>query len=197
MKTDAISTTPSPVTLAAPMAAAQHKAALWADAGQNVYAVMMGSRIPDLTARLATAGAELGDYDCLLPGALTADVQRDAPYLVLLKADTAFTDWLLFEATASLGDWGLVLRSPVRLLPLRNHLRGLLRALLPGGQSVAFDWMDPPVLQAVLPLFGPAELSAFFGPVQSLTMPGAQSWRHAEPVSGRVLHRDVPLAKAT
>ena len=177
-----------------PLSRAQHKAALWADAGQNVYAVVMGSRVPGLPALLAGAGREIVDHDCLLPGALEPDLQQRAHHLVWLKAESAFTDWLLFEAGA-LGHWGLLLRSPARLLTLRNHLRGLLRALLPGGQAVNLEWMDPPVLQAILPLFGPAELSAFFGPVRSLTVPSAAMWSHAEPVAGRLMQQDVPLAK--
>jgi hypothetical protein len=180
--------------LAAPLAAAQHKAALWADGGLHVHAVMMGARVPDLPGRLAAA--DLVDWDCLLPGALAPDVQQRAPYLARLKADSPFTDWLLFEAGAELGEWGVLVRSPGRLTVLRNHLRGLLEAQVPGGQRIAFDWMDPPLLQAVLPLFGSAELAAFFGPVQSLVVPGVQLWSHAELAAGRLLQRAVPLAKA-
>ncbi|QHJ00977.1 DUF4123 domain-containing protein [Xylophilus rhododendri] len=181
---------------AAPLAAPQHKAALWADESLQVYAVVMGSRIAGLPQRLAAAGSEIADYDCLLPGALEPQAQQDAPYLVQLRPDSAFTDWLLFEAAASLAEWGVLVRSTARLMPLRNHLRELLAAVLPGGERIALEWMDPVVLQAVLPLFGPAELSAFFGPVRALVVPGVSSWRHAESQLGRLAQRDIPLAKA-
>ena len=196
---DATLSSPPPGTVpaqAAPLAAAQQKAGLWADDSLQVYAVVMGSRIAGLPERLAAAGTGIADWDCLLPGALEPPVQQRAPYLLRLKADSAFTDWLLFEAAASLAEWGVLLRSPARLMPLRNHLRGLLQALLPGGQRIVLDWMDPAILRALLPLFDPAELAAFFGPVRSLVLPGADAWRHAELLQGRLAQRDVPLARA-
>ena len=177
---------------ATPLAAAQHKAALWADDSVHVYAVLMGSRIPDLPQRLAEA--ELADYDCLLPGALAPELQRSAPYLAKLKPESPFTDWLLFEATASLAEWGVLVRSPARLMTLRNHLRSLLEAQTPGGHRIKLDWMDPELLQALLPLFGPSELSAFFGSTQSLVVTGTQAWQHAALEQGRLTQINVPLA---
>ena len=98
------------------------------------------------------------------------------PYLACLQRESAFTDWLLFEAAAGLGDWGVLVRSPASLLALRSHLRSLLAAQLPGGPTIPFDWMDPVLLQAVLPLFDAAALGGLFGPVQALVIPGAEAW---------------------
>lgn len=179
---------------AGPLAPAQHKAALWADPSLAVYAVAMGRRIADLPGRLAGVG--LVGVECLRPGALTAAEQHDAPHLVPLRASSAFADWLLFEAAVDFPDWGVVVRSPARPMPLRNHLRDLSRASLPGGQPIDLDWMDPPLLQALLPGFGAAELTDFFGPVRSFTVPGAASWRHAEAPHGRLAWREVPVAPA-
>jgi hypothetical protein len=182
------------IAQAAPLAAAQHKVALFADAELLVYAVIMGERVGDLASRLAAA--DVVDFDCLVPGALEPEVQRRAPYLALLKPESAFTDWLLFEAGDGFGDWGLLVRGTGRLLAMRKHLRGLLEATLPGGQTIAFDWMDPELLFAVLPLFGAAELTAFFGPVRTLVVPGNALWRHAEVRMGRLARRDVAMLKA-
>jgi hypothetical protein len=189
-----MSSNPHATAINPALSQAQHKAGLWADDSLQVYAVMMGSRIPDLPALLAAA--DLGDFDCLLPGALAPEVQRNAPYLARLKRDSAFTDWLLFEAAAGLGDWGVLVRSPAKLLALRGHLRGLLRAQIPGGQAIALDWMDPLILQALLPLFGPAELAAFMGPLQSLVIPNASVWTAAHFNLGQLEMRSVPVAKA-
>ena len=189
-------TSPPPAEAAA-ASAAQLKAGLWADAAAQVHAVVMGSRMPDLPGKLAAAGTDIADFDCLVPGALSEDVQRSAAYMVRLKPDSPFTDWLLFEAVKTLGEWGVLVRSPVRPMVLRNHLRGLQRALLPDGTEVAREWMDPPILLGLLPLFEPAELGAFFGPMQSLTVAGAASWRHAETVSGRLVQREIPLLRPT
>jgi hypothetical protein len=67
---------------------------------------------------------------------------------------------------------------------------------MPDGRRIALDWMDPAVMRAVLPLAGPAELTAFFGPVRSLVVPGRQAWQHAELQMGRLAQRDVPLLQA-
>jgi hypothetical protein len=178
-----------------PLAPAQHKAQLWADGERQVYAVVMGSRVPDLGARLSTAAVI--DYDCLVPGALPPDKQANSPYLVHLKRESEFTDWLLFEAAAGFGDWGLLALSPSRRLPLRGHLRELLQARLPEGAIIELDWVDPVVLQAILPLFDAAGLSAFMGPVQSLVIAGSEQWTRAEYSLGQLQWHNVPVAKAS
>lgn len=178
----------------APLAPSQHRAALWADADARVFAVIMGERVPGLPARLAAA--DVADFDCLVPGALASATAREAPYLVQLDAVSGFTDWLLTEAAVAFPGWGVLVRSPARLLALRNHLRGLRQAVLPGGQAITLDWMDPAILHALLPGFGAAELGAFFGPVTAFTVPEATRWRHAEAPSGRLARRDVPVLAA-
>lgn len=184
---------PAPPTQAA-IAAAQHKAQLWDDAERQVYAVVMGSRVPDLPTKLGAA--QVRDFDCLIPGALARDEALNAPYLVHLKQDSDFTDWLLFQAAPSLGDWGVLVLSPARRLVVRAHLRELLQARLPEGDTIALDWMDPVVLQAVLPLFDGAGLAAFMGPVQALVVPGAELWTTAAYSAGQLQWHRVPLAKA-
>lgn len=182
------------MTAESSMAAAQLKAGLWADDGLSVCAVVMGDRVPELAARLATA--DVADFDCLLPGALSPEVLREAPFLVQLKPTSPFTDWLLFEAASAFGDWGVLVRSPARLLALRNHLRGLLEAALPGGQRIALAWMDPTILQALLPGFDPTGLAAFFGPVRAFVMPSPTAWRHAELRMGQLALHDVHVLEA-
>lgn len=176
------------------LAPAQHKAQLWADDSHQVFAVIMGERVPDLPAKLADA--DVIDHDCLLPGALEPELQQRAPYLVQLRRESAFTDWLLFEAGVGLGDWGVLVCSPAKRLFLRSHLRGLLQARTPEGQQIAIDWMDPQILQILLPRFDPAGLSAFMGPVQSYVVAGADRWFTASLNLGQLLARSVPLTKA-
>ena len=189
-----MSSSTSPATPAPALAAAQHKAALWADDTQKVFAVVMGSRIPDLPTLLASA--DVSDFDCLLPGALEPARALAAPYLVQLKRESAFTDWLLFEAPGSLSDWGVLVTSPARLIQLRNHLRQLLAAQLPGGEAITLDWMDPEILLALLPLFDGSTLLNFFGPVSRLVIASASTWHYTQLDMGRLVQRAVPLLKA-
>ena len=178
----------------AALALAQHKAALWADASLWVYAVVMGTRVPELPTLLA--GADVADHICLLPGALAPAARRRAPYLVTLKRHSPFTDWLLFEAPASLGEWGVVVRSASPKIALRSHLRSLRLASTPNAERFVLDWMDPEILQALLPLFSPGELVAFMGPVTALVLPGAAVWTTAGVALGRLELVSTPVAKA-
>jgi hypothetical protein len=185
-----IASTPAAAdTLLAP---AQFKAALWADPRRAVHAVAMGDRIPDLAARLAAANVV--DHECLRPGALTPEQQRVAAYMVPLERDAAITHWLLCEAAAGLGDWGVVVLSTAPRLALRSHLRSLTRARLPDGRPIDFDWMDPAVLEGVLPLCDPAALEAFMGPMQSIVVPRAGGIATAELELGRLQWRRARLA---
>ena len=171
---------------------------LWSDPSQQVYAVAMGARLPQLASRLAQAyaAAELLDFECLLPGALSDEQRQQAAYLVQLRQNSPFSDWLLYEVTESLGDWGLVLRSPAGLMAMRSHARELCEARLPDGTVIQLDWMDPRVLQALFPTFAPQALQRFCGPVTEWLVPGAARWRVAGTLLGQLQWRDVLLAKA-
>lgn len=184
----------APIARSAPLSAAQHKAALWADDQQQVYAVVMGSRVPDLAVRLASA--DVRDHDCLLPGALEPEQRLTAPYLVHLKRDSAFTDWLLFEAPESFAEWGVLVSSAAPMTALRNYLRGHLQARLPSGQTIALDWMDPEILVALLAHAEPPMLRELFGPAISLTIAGRGQWRHATLALGSLQQHEAPLARA-
>jgi hypothetical protein len=180
-------------TTAAALAPAQLKSQLWADPAQTVYAVPMGTRLQGLPARLAAelAGNGIEDYDCLLPGALLASQQAEAPYLVRLRRDTAFGDWLLFEAAATLGEWGVVVTSTLRMTALRSHLRSLRVANLPSGGTVTLDWMDPAVLRLLLPLFDAGTLARILGPIGTLVMPGDGRWTVVRAPLGRLDQADL------
>jgi hypothetical protein len=186
---------PTPTTDAPALTPAQIKAQLWADARRQVHAVAMSARIPDLAQRLAAA--DVIDYDCLLPGVLSAEEQRRAPYMIQLAEQSAFTDWLLFEAVAGLGEWGVVVLSDAQRLPLRAHLRSLRQATLPDGQRIDLDWMDPAVLDVLLPLFDAAGLLTFMGPMQAFVIPRPDDWSTFEISAGQLQRHRARLAAAS
>jgi hypothetical protein len=173
---------------------AQLKAALWADERLRVYALVLGAHIGDLPTRLEQVPGL--DYHCLVPGALGPEEQARAPYLVALRADDAFADWLLFEATLAHGEWGLVVRSAQRMLDLRSHARDLRLALAPDGQRLTLDWMDPEVLRVLLPPATPEQLQYLFGPLDSLLVAGAGRWDFYRLELGALQHRACDLLKA-
>ncbi len=175
------------------LTAPQLKDQLWAAAARHVVAVVMGSRVPGLPARLATA--DVIDFDCLIPGALSAEQQQQAPYMVHLASQSEFTDWLLFEAAAGLGDWGVLVLTTAPALALRSHLRSLMQAQLPDGQVIDLDWMDAPILQAVLGAAGAPQLTEFMGPLQSIVVPQAEGWMLARLALNQLQWQSIRLQR--
>ena len=174
---------------------AQLRSSLWADNMVKVYALIMGRHVSGLPQRLAEAdaSAQLGSYDCLWPGALSPAMRQQAPYLVLLKQDSTFTDWLLNEAAAGFGEWGVVLRANRTFLAMRSHCRGCGKARLNDGQDVTLEWMDPAVLRALLPLAPNDQIEELLSPFETVVIAGKQAWTFCTQQFGRVSMLEQPL----
>lgn len=177
---------------------AQLKSSLWADERVQVYALIVGRQVGELPERLAAAGhaGELDSYDCLWPGALGPERRRQAPYLVRLVQESPFTDWLLFEAAAGFGEWGVVLRSNRSFLAMRSHCRECARARQADGQEVALEWMDPPVLRTLLPLAPGDQVEELLGPIETVVVTGTGAWTFCSQKFGRLTMQDQPLMAA-
>jgi hypothetical protein len=152
----------------------QLKAALWAERGVRVHAVIDGRVVPELPQQLGAA-AVVG-WDCLQRGALAADAARRAPYLVELDPAAPFTDWLLAEASATYPGWGVLLVSQQPLLPMREHCRALADVVSADGERRAWRWYDPELLQLLLPTLAPGQLDEFFGAGQAVVVVTATAW---------------------
>ncbi len=176
---------------AAALSPEQRLSALWADARLRVYAMVLGAKMAGLPDRLAQADGI--DFHCLVPGALGPAQRLRAPYLVELRADSAFSRWLLLEAAAGFPDWGVVARSASRVLELRSHARDLRAAVTPGGQLFRFDWMDPVVLDIVLTAATPDQLQAIFGRLDSLLVTAPRHWHEYRFDGGRLQRRRLDL----
>lgn len=189
----------APSSMPAALSPPQLKAALWADPSLQVYALILGRNVPDLAKKLADTDAarELGSYDCLWPGALAPEQRRQAPFLVVLKQDSLFTDWLLQKAATDFGDWGVLMRSDRNFLGLRSHCRALCKARLGSGQEIALDWMDPPVLRALLPLASADQVEAMLAPLHSLVIVGHPAWTFCTQQFGRLQMEQQALLVAT
>ena len=153
---------------------AQRKAALWADPASRVFALLDGSVLPDLPARLAAADV-LG-WDCLARGALAPEAAARAPYLADLRQASEFSDWLLDAAGATFPGWGVVLVTREGLLAMRQHCRALCEVGLPDGTRRTWRWYDPQLLETLLPQLSPGQLDELFAPGFALVVPSAQAW---------------------
>ena len=136
---------------------AQH---LFAVPNANVYAILDGASVPELPQALARFEVEA---DCLFRGELEPDMAQVAPYLVSVRFDDPFTDWLLQEGWGR--HWGVFAISPVDLRQLRMHLRTFLKVYGPDLNPLYFRYYDPRVLRVYLPTCNARELRTVFGPV--------------------------------
>jgi Domain of unknown function (DUF4123) len=153
---------------------AQLKALLWPDAAARVHAVIDGTRVPGLPARLAAE--DVVGWDCLERGALAPAVAERAPYIAELNRGAAFTDWLLFEASAALAGWGVVASSRRALLDIREHFRALMEVRLPDGTTREWRWYAPDVLDTFIALAGAEQQAALLGPLRLLAAPRPSQW---------------------
>jgi hypothetical protein len=171
---------------------AQQRESLWADARQRVYALLVTPKVPGLRERLAHA--EVDDWDGLWTGELDADERAAAPLLVTLKRESAFTDWLLAEAAASFAGWGAVAQSRLPFLAMRMHGRALCKAQLPNGQAIRIDWMDPEVMEALLPVAAPEQLRQVYAGFDALVTLSADRWTRWSLDGARLVRQTTALA---
>lgn len=171
---------------------AQLRDALWLDSRHTVYAVVMGHRVAGLQAKLAAA--DVDDWDILWMGELDDSEDAAAPALVTLRRDSPFTAWLLDEADADLGPWGVLLLSTQRFIPLRTKGRELCRAQLPNGQAIRLDWMDPEILQALLPVAPADQLQRVFYGFDAIVCTGTRAWTRYSVSAGRLVQQNFSVA---
>lgn len=171
---------------------AQQRESLWADARQQAYALLVAPKVPGLRERLAQA--DVDDWDGLWTGELDAEERIAAPLLVTLKRESAFTDWLLVEAARGFGGWGALALSRLPFLAMRTHARALCKAQLPNGQAIRIDWMDPEVVEALLPVAAPDQLERVYAGFDVLVTLGTDRWTRWSVSAARLVRETTGVA---
>ena len=133
---------------------------LFGDVDLNTYAVLDGASIPDLLDHLETDNP---DHVCLYRGELSDELAEAAPYLVQLKPDAPFTDWLLSEGWGN--HWGIFALSRADIREMRKHFRTFLMVKSPEEKQIYFRYYDPRVLRTFLPTCDGEQSKHLFGPV--------------------------------
>lgn len=170
----------------------QQRESLWADAQQRVYALVLASKVPGLRERLAEGAVD--DWDGLWTGELEADERAAAPLLVTLRRESPFTDWLLAEAALSFPGWGAIAQSRLPFLAMRTHARALCKAQLPNGQAIRVDWMDPDVMEALLPAAAPEQLQHAFSGFDLLVTMTPERWTRWSQSTARLIREVTGVA---
>jgi len=143
---------------------------IFADHGHSVYAVLDGASIPGLLQRLLT---DVPEYVCLYAGKISPVLAEAAPYLVRLREEEPFTDWVLRYGW--LRHWGIFVLSDASLPQLRNHFRRFLIVKDTNGRRLYFRFYDPRVLGVYLPTCNEEERNFVFGPVAAYLCEDAES----------------------
>jgi hypothetical protein len=124
----------------------------------HLYAVLDGVMVPDLPNVLYD---EKVPNECLWSGDLTPDKIYTAPYLVGLKRNSKFSDWVFEEALGK--HWGIFIHSTRSMVDTKNHFRSMLLAYDERGNPLRFRYYDPRVLRKYLPTCNMGELKTVFG----------------------------------
>jgi hypothetical protein len=133
---------------------------LFSNEDESTYAVLDGASVPELLPKLAGMKDE---WACLYRGELEPDIAQVAPYLVKLRAESPFTDWILSEGWGN--HWGIFALTQIGLEALRRHFRHFLRVKDHSGKIFYFRFYDPRVLGFFLPTCNRSEIKTFYGPV--------------------------------
>ncbi len=126
----------------------------------NVFAVLDGASIPDLLENLYEQQPE---HVCLYRGELEPDMAEVSPYLVKLRPDSDFADWVIEKGWGQ--HWGIFVLSHESLRAMRRHFRKFLVVYDPENKPLYFRYYDPRVLRVFLPNCNAEELATVFDSV--------------------------------
>lgn len=150
------------------------------DLSCELYAVLCGAQLTGLQALLRQLGADR--CDPLWTGLLDPGEAAASPVLCRVPRGGELQEWLFRQLCGDLAHLGVLLLSGATYLQVRAHCRDLCTARSSDGEVLRLDWMDPQVLELLVPLLEPRQASELLGPHAQLLIPGVQSWQ--------VLHRN-------
>jgi hypothetical protein len=136
-------------------------------APRETYVVLDAARDDGIFPNLANFDTE--DL-CLYRGDKAIELANVAPYLINLKREDAFTQWLLMNGWGK--SWGIFLQSSASFKELHRHFRKFLMVYDETGTPLYFRYYDPRVLRVYLPTCNESELQILFGPVERYFVEG-------------------------
>jgi len=127
----------------------------------RVYALLDAARDESIYPKIVNSDLESA---CLFQGENARKLAWVAPYLVLLRRDDPFTEWVVENGWGK--SWGVFAGSPAPINELKRHFRTFLMVYDEEGSSLYFRYYDPRVLRAYLPTCNEEELGSVFGPIE-------------------------------
>lgn len=129
-------------------------------AAPDIYAILDAARDEAIYNKIQESGLLGG---CLYYGKKAEELADAAPYLVRLKPEDAFTEWLMNNGWGN--SWGIFLESKAAPEQLKRHFRKFLTVYDEDGNPLYFRFYDPRVFRVYLPTCNAEELEIIFGPV--------------------------------
>ncbi|MBI5055076.1 MAG: DUF4123 domain-containing protein [Nitrospirae bacterium] len=126
----------------------------------DIYAILDAARDESIYKKIQEAGFKDG---CLYHGTKAVELAEVAPYLLHLKPDDTFTEWLMNNGWGN--SWGIFLESSASPDQLKRHFRKFLTVYDEDGNPLYFRFYDPRVFRVYLPTCNAKELETIFGPV--------------------------------
>jgi hypothetical protein len=127
----------------------------------TTYVILDAARDDAIYRKIKEAGRQSGRLYYGSKGQEMADV---APYLIDLKQDDPFAEWVINRGWGN--SWGIFLESSVEQRLVMRHLRRFLLVYDENHEQFYFRFYDPRVLRVYLPTCRPKELETFFGPIK-------------------------------
>ncbi|MCK5230889.1 MAG: DUF4123 domain-containing protein [Desulfobulbaceae bacterium] len=143
----------------------------------NTYAVLDTARDKVIYPKIINADVQ---SICLYHGAKAVEMATVAPYLVHLKKNDSFTEWLLTQGWGN--SWGIFLQAPVpfKLNELQRHFRKFLMVYDEDGKPLYFRFYDPRVFRVYLPTCNKDELEIIYGPILRYHVEGGDASQFVE-----------------
>jgi len=128
----------------------------------TTYVILDAARDESVYKKIQEAGHK---DSCLYSGMRAQALAEVAPYLIPLKREDPFTEWVFNLGWGN--SWGIFLESPATLEQLKRHFQSFIIVSTEDGKSIYFRFYDPRILRVYLPTCRRRELQTFFGPVKS------------------------------
>lgn len=131
----------------------------------GVFALLDAARDDAIYPKISHSDMESA---CLFRGDKARELAWVAPYLVTLRRNDSFTEWLLENGWGK--SWGIFVESPAVFRTLKRHFQSFLTVYDEEGNSLHFRYYDPRVLRIYLPTCNAGELATMFGPVNCFAL---------------------------
>ena len=136
---------------------------------QGTYTILDAARDDKIYPELVNSDIE---SLCLYLGEKAVELATVAPYLLELKREDPFTQWVLNNGLGK--SWGIFLQSSAPFKELHRHFRKFLMVHDEEGTPFYFRYYDPRVLRVYLPTCNESELQTVFGPVSHFFIEGKE-----------------------